>query len=56
MSLQLTEEQISEIKEAFDLFDKDLNGIITTKKLETVMRSLGQNSTQEELQGIIKKS
>ena len=52
-SEQLTEEQISEFKEAFALFDKDGDGTITTKELGTVMRSLGQNPTEAELQDMI---
>ncbi|XP_020583352.1 calmodulin-2/4-like isoform X2 [Phalaenopsis equestris] len=68
MTEQLTDEQISEFKEAFSLFDKDgdamenhlqfhkifkLSGCITTKELGTVMRSLGQNPTEAELQDMI---
>eukprot|EP01132_Coremiostelium_polycephalum_P006765 gene6765-8390_t len=49
----LTEEQISEFKEAFALFDKDGDGCITTKELGTVMRSLGQNPTEAELSDMI---
>ncbi|KDD73483.1 hypothetical protein H632_c2130p0 [Helicosporidium sp. ATCC 50920] len=56
---QLTEEQVAEFKEAFALFDKDgdvrLNGTITTKELGTVMRSLGQNPTEAELQEMIRE-
>ena len=48
----LTEDQISEFKEAFSLVDKDGDGTITTKDLGTVMRSLGQNPTEAELQDI----
>ncbi|XP_019365207.1 PREDICTED: calmodulin, striated muscle-like [Gavialis gangeticus] len=53
MGDQLTEEQIAEFKEAFSLFDKDGDGSITTKELGTVMRSLGQNPTEAELQNMI---
>ena len=53
MAHQLTEEQIAEFKEAFSLFDKDGDGTITTKELGTVMRSLGQNPTEAELQDMI---
>ncbi|KAK4786411.1 hypothetical protein SAY86_003100 [Trapa natans] len=53
MADQLTDDQISEFKEAFSLFDKDGDGSITTKELGTVMRSLGQNPTEAELQDMI---
>ena len=53
MASELTQEQIAEFKEAFSLFDKDGDGTITTKELGTVMRSLGQNPTEAELQDMI---
>ena len=51
--LQIPDTQISEFKEAFSLFDKDGDGTITAKELGTVMRSLGQNPTEAELQDMI---
>ena len=53
MAEELTEEQIIEFKEAFSLFDKDSDWTILTKELGTVMRSLGQNPTEAELQDMI---
>lgn len=50
MASDLTDEQEEEFREAFSLFDKDGDGCITCKELGTVMRSLGQNPTQSELQ------
>jgi len=53
MTENLTEEQIAEFKEAFLIFDKDGDGSISTKELGTVMRSLGQNPTDQELKIMI---
>lgn len=44
---------IAEYKEAFSLFDKDGDGTINTSELGTVMRSLGQNPTEDEIQDMI---
>ncbi|KAD5960383.1 hypothetical protein E3N88_11855 [Mikania micrantha] len=55
MANQLTDDQISEFKEAFCLLDKDGDGCITTKELGIVMRSLGKNPTEAELQDMIKE-
>ena len=46
-------DNLAEFKEAFSLFDKDGDGTITNKELGTVMRSLGQNPTEAELQDMI---
>ncbi|KAK4258029.1 hypothetical protein QN277_007540 [Acacia crassicarpa] len=48
-----SEEQIVEFKEAFCLCDKDGDGCITVEELETVIRSLDQNPTKEEIQDMI---
>ena len=44
---------IAEFKDAFSLFDKDNSGTITTEELGDVMRSLGQNPSEEDLQKMI---
>ena len=49
----LTDEQVIEFREAFQAFDKDGNGSITTKELGTVMRSLGQNLSESEIKEMI---
>ncbi|XP_065294671.1 calmodulin-like [Dermacentor albipictus] len=51
--MQLSEDAVAELREAFALFDKDGDGAISTKELGTVMRSLGQNPTEAELSEII---
>mmetsp|Transcript_147483 Transcript_147483/g.209368 ORF Transcript_147483/g.209368 Transcript_147483/m.209368 type:complete len:149 (-) Transcript_147483:5-451(-) len=50
---KLNEAQIAEFKEAFALFDRDGDGKISSSEIGTVMRSLGQMPTQEEVAGIV---
>ena len=38
----MTEEQVSDFKEVFMLFDKDEDGVLTFPELNVVMKSLGQ--------------
>ncbi|KAL4226321.1 Calmodulin [Mactra antiquata] len=49
-----SEKFVQEFREIFKLFDKDGDGTITTKELSTVMRSLGQNPSEEELRQMVK--
>jgi len=53
MADKLKDEQIQEFREAFSLFDKDGDGTITTQELGTVMKSLGQNPCESDLQDMI---
>ena len=46
----LTGEDLHILQEAFTVYDKNNDGTITTKELSTVMRSLGQNPTDAEVQ------
>jgi calmodulin len=55
MNTNVNQDKINEIKEAFQVFDKDSDGFITIKELATVMRSLGHNPTESELQDMIKQ-
>lgn len=43
-----------ELREVFQLFDKDGNGSVTAKELGTVLRSLGQNPSDVELLDMVK--
>ena len=53
MAKVITSEQQTEYREAFALFDKNGDGTITVTELGTVMRSLGNNPTETELQDMI---
>eukprot|EP00092_Neocalanus_flemingeri_P041456 GFUD01045142.1.p1 GENE.GFUD01045142.1~~GFUD01045142.1.p1 ORF type:complete len:148 (+),score=67.98 GFUD01045142.1:62-505(+) len=43
----------AEFKEAFDEFDKDGSGAISSKELLGVMRAMGQNPTEDELNSLV---
>ena len=49
----ISEEKINEFKEAFNIFDKDKDGYITTKELGDIMKNLGQSPSEAELQDMI---
>ena len=49
------EEQIETFKDIFSQFDRDGDGTLATKYVGTIMRSLGQSPTEEELHYIICK-
>lgn len=55
MTQQFTEEELAEYKEAFDLFDKDRDGAITTQELNDVMTALGQSPTEEDLKKMLQE-
>ena len=49
----ISSEKEAEYREAFELFDKNGDGTITVIELGTVMRNLGSNPTETELQDMI---
>ncbi|BAF17820.1 probable calcium-binding protein CML9 isoform X1 [Oryza sativa Japonica Group] len=48
MAAKLTQEQVDECREIFDLFDSDEDGRIAAGELVTALRSLGQNVDEAE--------
>ena len=50
---EITEEQRQEIKEAFDLFDSESNGVIDSKELKVAMRALGFEPKKEEIRRVL---
>nr|GMD18368.1 Calmodulin [Ipomoea batatas] len=49
----MADDQMAEFRAAFSLFDKDGDGCITRKELGTMMRSLGENPSEADLQDMI---
>ena len=50
---QLTEQEICELHEAFNIFDIDSDGSITTKQLLLLMKALKQNLSKKELENVL---
>ena len=51
----IPEDRRKEYKDAFEMFDKDKDGAITARELGNMMRSIGQNPTDEEVNAMIKE-
>jgi len=49
----LSDEEMQAFKDVFALFDKDSSGTITAQELGEIMKSLGQNPSDSELQDMI---
>jgi centrin-1 len=50
---ELTEQQKTEVKEAFDLFDTDGSGVIEAKELKVALRALGFEPQKDEIKRLI---
>lgn len=53
MAENFTKEQLSEYKEAFALFDSNSTGDVSLDELGTLVRSLGHNPSQTEIDEIV---
>ncbi|KAH8686499.1 hypothetical protein BGZ61DRAFT_52921 [Ilyonectria robusta] len=53
MAVSFSDQQIAEFRQAFSLFDSNGDGQVTAKDIGTVMRSLGQNLSDAELQDMV---
>ncbi len=51
----LTDEQKQEIRQAFDLFDSDKDGILDSYELKVAMRALGFEMKNDEIRTIVSK-
>mmetsp|Transcript_58304 Transcript_58304/g.126630 ORF Transcript_58304/g.126630 Transcript_58304/m.126630 type:complete len:158 (-) Transcript_58304:695-1168(-) len=51
--LQLSEQQRAEVRQAFDLFDTDGQGVIDANALKVVLRALGFEPRKEEVKKMI---
>lgn len=51
----LTADQIQEFRQAFDIIDRNGDGVITVDDLAAVMRAIGQSPTANELQDMIRE-
>jgi len=51
----LNADQIQEFRQAFDIIDRNGDGVITIDDLAAVMRAIGQTPTSNELQDMIRE-
>ncbi|XP_013777290.1 troponin C-like [Limulus polyphemus] len=53
MAEDLTKEQVQMLRKAFDMFDREKNGIINTNMVSTILRTLGQTFEEKDLKDLI---
>ena len=56
INILICEFVITDLIDAFDLFDKNKDGQISTSELGPVMRALGQKPSTDRLEQIMKKA
>lgn len=47
------EDGVRELRDAFDMYDKDQNGVISSSELHMVLKSLGENCSMEDCSRMI---
>jgi calmodulin len=53
MADNFSDDKIREFKEAFEMFDRDKDGLINAKELGNILRSLGHEPNEQELTDMI---
>lgn len=51
----ITEKKIAELREAFEIFDRDRDDYITIQELSEIMRNLGNAPSEGEIQDMIRE-
>jgi calmodulin len=51
--LEVLTGQKKEYTQAFEVFDKNKDGMISRQELKTIMRSLGQNPTEDDIEEML---
>ena len=51
--LGLNDDQVREFKDAFDIFDEDCGGTVSTAELSNVMKALGQDISEDDVSVMI---
>ena len=46
----------AELKAAFEVFDKDGNGTISAEELRTLMKSIGEDLTDQDIDEMVKEA
>jgi len=54
MAAKLSQDDLNEVKDCFNLYDNDGDGKIPSDKLGTVVRSLGHNPTEAEVDDMVR--
>lgn len=54
-SLNLSDDEVAELRELFDMYDLSKDGLISIRELGTVMRTFGHNLTEADIIEMVKE-